>query len=94
MQFVAIVRRRVDAYTPEQFEPMLEPEAQAVRMLYTENLIRTIWSRDDVLGACFLMEVASREAVDELLKRLPLISSGMAEAQVIPLRPYRGFAPR
>jgi muconolactone delta-isomerase len=94
MQFFAVVHRRVDVYATEEFEALLEPEAQAVRRLYVEGVIRAAWSRDDVPGACLLLEAPSLDAVEKALHTLPLIGRGMAEAQIIPLRGYRGFGPR
>jgi muconolactone delta-isomerase len=94
MQFLVVVHRRVDVYSTEQFEPLLEPEAQAVRELYAEGMLRAAWSREDVPGACLMLEASSLEKVEAALQTLPLIARGMLEAQIIPLRGYRGFGPR
>jgi muconolactone delta-isomerase len=94
MQFLAVVHRRVDVYSTEQFEPLLEPEAQALRKLYAEGTVRAAWSREDVPGACLMLEASSLGQVEAALQSLPLINRGMAEAQIIPLRGYRGFGPR
>lgn len=94
MQFLTIARRRTEAFTAEQFDALLEPEAEAVRRGYAQGLVRHVWSREDVLGACMLLEADSRETVDAYLAELPLGAAGMLELTVIPLRGYRGFGPR
>ena len=95
MQVLAIVRRRTETYSDEQFAPMLEPEAQAIRTLYAQGLVRNIWSREDALGAVVLLEADSLDRAREIAARLPLVEKDMAEVQMlIPLKGYRGFGPR
>lgn len=95
MQVLAIVRRRTEAYTDEQFAPMLEPEAQAIRTLYARGVVRGIWSREDTLGAVVLLEADSLERAREFVAGLPLVEKDMAEVQMlIPMKGYRGFGPR
>jgi|GEM_PF-452166 len=93
MQFLADIIVRAEVYTPEQLQLLMEPEAQAVRKLYTDGMIRAAWSRDDVLGAFLMFEAPSVDAVDAALQLLPVIKCGMAEAQIIPVHGYRGFGP-
>jgi uncharacterized protein YciI len=94
MQVLAVCRRRTETYSDEEFAPLLEPEAEAVRVLYARGVIRAAWTREDVPGACVLMEASSVEEARELLQAAPLVANGMIEAQFIPLRGYRGFGPR
>lgn len=95
MQVLAVVRRRTEAYSDEQFAPMLEPEAQTIRTLYIEGTVRAIWSRNDALGAVVLLEADSLDRAREIVSAFPLVASEMAEVQMlIPLRGYRGFGPR
>ncbi len=95
MQFLAIVRRRTERYSGEQFAPMLEPEAEAIRTLYARGAVRNIWSREDALGAVVLLEADSLDHAQDMVASLPLVESDMAEVQMlIPLKGYRGFAPR
>ena len=93
MQFLAIMRRRTEAFPEEEFAKRLDAEAQRVSELYAEGFIRSAWSRNDVLGACLLLEAAAAEDCEAKLKTLPLHEAGMLEAQIIPLRGYRGFCP-
>lgn len=95
MQVLALVRRRTESFSEEQFTPILEPEAQAVRALYAQGIVRAIWSRDDVLGAVLVLEVDALDHARAIVATLPLVERGMAEVEkLIGLRGYRGFGPR
>ncbi|MGH7706727.1 MAG: muconolactone Delta-isomerase family protein [Candidatus Dormibacteria bacterium] len=94
MQFLLLARRRTESFTPEQFDAVLEAEANEVRRLYTSGEFRAAWSRTDVLGAVVLIEAADLAAAEKIVAALPLAQKGMLDAQVLPLLPYRGFAPR
>ena len=94
MQFLVVLRRRIEAFTPDQFAPLMDPEAQAARGLYQDGFVRQIWSRGDEPGAVFVVEAADADEVSRRLHALPLYAAGMLEATAITeLRPYRGFAP-
>ena len=95
MQFMTVSRRRSELYTDADFAPRLEGEAERACALYIEGFIRQIWNRGDQGGACLLVEAESEEEVRTRLASLPLVAAGMLEVVcVIPLEPYRGFAPR
>jgi muconolactone delta-isomerase len=95
MEVMAIVRRRTETFSDEQFAPMLEPEAETIRRLYIEGVVRAIWSRNDALGAVVVLEADSLDAAREIVAAFPLVKSDMAEVEMlIPMRGYRGFAPR
>jgi hypothetical protein len=65
-----------------------------VRSLYAQGIVRAAWTREDVLGACLLLETQSVESAGAAMSSLPLNAKGMLEVQFIPLRGYRGFGPR
>jgi muconolactone delta-isomerase len=95
MQFLAIVRRRTERFSDAEFAPHLETEAEAVRAMHIEGTIRSIWSRGDCLGAVMLLEAPSQEGAQAVFERFPLAQLGMLEVEMlVPLRGYRGFAPR
>lgn len=94
MQILVIVRRRTEAFTEAQFAALLEPEAEVLRTMYAEGIVRSAWSRQDVLGACLLLEAGSLDEGQAAFGRLPLAAAGMLEVQFVPLRGYRGFGPR
>lgn len=95
MQFMTVLRRRTEAFSDSDFEPVLEPEAEAVRRLYSQGVVRSIWSREDKPGAVVLLEAASLDEARSIIAGFPLAQREMLEVeQLIPLRGYRGFGPR
>ena len=94
MQFLAIVRRLTETFSQERFDALLDDEAEGVRSLYARGIVRSAWSRDDVLGACLHMEASSIEEAQAALDALPLFAHKMVEHQLIPIKGYRGFGPR
>jgi muconolactone delta-isomerase len=95
-QFIALLRRNHDEFTESQFTPeLMEAEAERARRLYTDGVYRQIWSRGDVPGAAIVVEAPSADAARDALDTLPLKQNGMLVLDVlVPLNPYRGFAPR
>jgi hypothetical protein len=94
MKFLALVRRKSEEFTEEQIAEFLEPEAERVRDLYTQGIFRAVYSRGDVKGAVVEMECADLAEVHRVLESLPFAQQKMVDVNVIPLLPYRGFAPR
>jgi muconolactone delta-isomerase len=95
MEFMAIMRRRTEAFSAEEFEKYLEAEAEAVRKAYIDGTVRAVWSRGDALGAVLLIEADSLEGTERFVSTLPLMQRGMLDKEkIIPLRGYRGFGPR
>jgi len=94
MLVLAMIRRRIEKFTDEQFAPLMEPEAEEARRLYSEGLVRAIHSRKDVPGAVLELEAPSVEEAEKIVRRLPLVAAGMLEYTLIPCGPYRGFMPR
>jgi muconolactone delta-isomerase len=95
-QFIALLRRNHDDFTEAQFTPeLMEAEAERARRLYTDGVYRQIWSRGDVPGAAIVVEAPSENAARDVLDTLPLKANGMLLLDLlVPLNPYRGFAPR
>jgi hypothetical protein len=94
-QFIALLRRDYDRFREEDFAPWLEPEAERARAHYAAGAYRQIWGRQDVPGAVVLLEAESVEAARAVIGTLPLIQKGMLILEtLVPLGPYRGFAPR
>jgi muconolactone delta-isomerase len=96
MQFLALSRRRTDAFPPEAFTPeLIEAEGQRVRELYAQGILRSIWRRQDTPGAAVLIEANSEEEVRATLATLPLAQHNMLELVLVTqLLPYPGFGPR
>jgi hypothetical protein len=96
MQFMVLTRRRTEFFSEADYTAeRLEAEAEGVRRLFIEGVVRQIWNRGDGGGACLLMEAASGEEIATALDALPLFAAGMQETvSIVPLKPYRGFGPR
>jgi len=92
--FFALVKRDYEKFTEADFAPLLEPEAERARELYTAGAFRQMWSRGDLPGAAILIEAASLEEAKGFMASLPLAEKGMLKYEVMPLSPYRGFGPR
>ncbi len=92
MQFLAIARRRIEAFPETLIAEQLPAEAERVRELYAAGIMRTIYSRADVPGAVVLLEASDLAEAEAAMESLPLHRAGMLDVQIVPLRPFRGFA--
>ena len=86
-------RRRTESHAPEEFEAVIPAETARVRELYAAGVVRQIWLRDDLPGACFLVEADDLPGARSIVDGLPMATSGLSEFTVMPLSPYRGFGP-
>jgi len=94
MQFLSISCRRTGRFTDADFAARVDEEAERARALYAEGVIRQIWHRGDIGGACIVWEADSETDARAKLNTLPMVQAGMLEVTLIPLIPYAGFAPR
>lgn len=96
MQFLALTQRNLKDFTLDDYTAeLLEEESQRVRQLYTEGVLRQIWRRADLPGACLLLEAANESDATAAVQSLPLAKRGMLSFQVMTqLIPYPGFGPR
>ena len=90
MQFLSISQRR-KGFAEEEYASLAEQESERARELYAAGLIRQIWHRADMPGACLLWEAEGEERVREVWKTFPFAGAGMTEMTLIPLKPYGGF---
>jgi muconolactone delta-isomerase len=94
MQYLVIVSRSENASSMPLHKQDVEAEAQFVRQLYAEGVVRQIWLRAEG-GACMISEADDEERLRQLLSALPLVRSGyLAQPQISQLRAYSGFGPR
>lgn len=94
MHFLAVISRKSSGFSEDQIAALLEPEAEYIRKGYTQGVFRSVFSRGDVKGAVIELECESADAAREILENLPMAAAGMLDMEIIPLLPYRGFAPR
>jgi muconolactone delta-isomerase len=90
MQFLSISQRR-KGFAEEEYASLAEQESERASELYAAGLIRQIWHRADMPGACLLWEAEGEEQVREVWKTFPFAGAGMTEMTLIPLKPYGGF---
>jgi uncharacterized protein YciI len=94
MQFLALTRRRTEAFSEADFAAVLEAEAEQARSFYASGIFRQIFSRGDIPGAAIVLEAADAAEARRIAGMLPLAQKGMMDVEIIELRPYRGFGPR
>ena len=70
MQFLSISERR-KGFAEEAYAGLAEQEMERARELYSAGLIRQIWHRADIPGACLLWEAESEEQVREVWETFP-----------------------
>jgi muconolactone delta-isomerase len=93
MQFLSVSRRK-PGVSDEAAAALGGDEAQRVRELYSQGLVRQIWHRADIPGACMVWEAANEQQVRDMLDTLPYAQAEMLEIQIFPLVPYGGFGPK
>lgn len=91
MRMLALEKDRPDA-SPWDFEPHLQEEARAVWHLQQAGTIRDIYFRDDRQESVIVLEVHDTAEAERILGQLPLVKAGLAEFELIGLRPYSGFS--
>lgn len=92
MQFMILFTRDPDKAMPSDLSAA---EFEAVRGLYADGLIRQIWLRGDVAGACAIVEGSSDAEVSRRVNALPLVHAGILQPpMIVALKPYGGFGPR
>lgn len=77
-----------DAFTPA----LLSAEAESLWNLHQSGVVRQMFFRTDRHEAVLLLEVADPEAARAALGELPLVSSGLIDFEIVPLRAYPGFS--
>jgi hypothetical protein len=92
MQYLVPSRRRTDRYSDAEFARLIPQEAMQARHLYSIGFTSQIWHRADISGACQDVGAADESQVRERLATLPLAKAEMLDFEIIPLKPYAGFA--
>lgn len=95
MQYLVLIRRRIEAFTAEEFEPWFPSEKEQVRRLYAEGFIRQIWRRGDMPGAVLMVEAETEFEVRQKLQTLPMLENDMLDVtELVQLQPYPAFGPQ
>jgi hypothetical protein len=75
-----------------RFEPHLKAEALRVWELVQEGIVREIYFRTDVTEAVLMLECVDIAAAQAALDSLPLVKEKLIAFDLLPLKPYPGFA--
>jgi len=78
--------------TGEQFQPYLKAEGQRAWELYQAGVFREMYFRQDRAEAVLMLECDSVDDAQATLESLPLVQAGLITFELIPLKPYPGFA--
>jgi hypothetical protein len=76
----------------DQFAPYLKAEAAKVWELYQSGLARELYFRQDQSTAVLVLECANLVEAQATLDQLPLVRAGLIDFDLVPLKPYPGFA--
>lgn len=91
MKVLALGRDLVPQDDP-RFVELRPPEARRVWDLYQADILREIYFRADRPNGVLVFEVADLSAAREAVESLPLVAAGLIAFDLVPLRPYPGFA--
>ena len=89
---ILAMEKEIEGTKPEQFTPHLKAEAAQVWKLVQDGLIRETYFRTDRTEAVLMLECADADDAQRVLQSLPLVKEGLIRFEVIPLKPYTGFA--
>jgi muconolactone delta-isomerase len=67
-------------------------EARRAWELYAAGTLRQVWFRADRPNGVLLLEVPDLAEARAVVDSLPLVAAGLIDFDLVPLRPYPGFA--
>ena len=89
---ILAIEREEEGVTKKDFEPHMKAEAAQAYELYQAGIIREIYFRQDEPIAVLILECTSMGEAKEALDSLPLVKAGLITFDLMPLKPYPGFA--
>ncbi len=75
-----------------RFSELAEAEAAKVWELQQREFIREIYFRADERSAVLVLESPNVDQARQKLSELPFVAQGLIDFELVPLRPYTGFA--
>lgn len=91
MKILALERELVGA-TKEMFQAHAPAEAAELWRLYQADVIREMYFHAEENTAVLVLEYADAATARRALSTLPFVQQGLIEFDLIPLKPYPGFA--
>jgi hypothetical protein len=90
---ILAIERQMAGIADDRFTPELRAaEARQAWALYQDGVIRELYFHADEPMAVLILECADLAQADAALESLPMVSAGLIEFEVLPLRAYPGFA--
>jgi len=89
---ILAIEHEVDGVAEGASAPLLRAEAARAWELHQAGVVRELYFRADRSSAVLLLECTDAEEAGRHLATLPLVAAGLITFEVIPLRPYPGFA--
>lgn len=89
---VLVIARVKSGIPVEQVLPFVSAEAAQAWEFYASEQIRQMYYIADMSGAVMLWEGESVESVTQEVQKLPMVKEGILACEIIPLKPYTGFA--
>jgi hypothetical protein len=90
---ILAIERPVAGVADERFTPEIAAaEARRAWQLHQADVIRELYFHAGRPTAVLVLECSALAEADAVLASLPMVSAGLIEFEVIPLRAYPGFA--
>jgi hypothetical protein len=89
---ILAIEKEIPGFTADDFKPHAKAEAARVWELYQAGVFRELYFRQDSPEAVLVLECAGAAEANEILNTLPLVKEGLITFEIIPLKPYLGFA--
>ena len=89
---ILAIEKDVPGVTAGMFAPHLAAEASKVWDLYQAGILRECYFREDRSSAVLMLECNDQHEARDILDTLPLVQQGLILFDIIPLKPYPGFA--
>ena len=91
MKVLALGRDTAPADDP-MFPEVRLAEARRAWELHQQDVIREIYFRADRPNGVLVLEVAGLAEARAVIDSLPLVAAGLIDFDLVPLKPYPGFA--
>ena len=89
---VLALGRDVVAQDDPRFAELRPAEARRAWELHQQDILREIYFRADSPNGVLIFEVPDVAAARAAIDSLPLVAAGLIDFDLVPLRPYPGFA--
>jgi len=78
--------------TPAQMEEFALPSLQVLWGLYTRDIVREMFVREDKKGIVFTMEAPTAESLTQALALIPWVAKELVTGEAIRLMPFSDIA--